>query len=137
MLAAEDTSLEIEAESVKRRLLIVDDETAILLGFKKLIQTAGVEVDTAETLEDALDLLDRLDYQFVITDLKLGGPSGEDGFEVIRAAKRKKKGAVVILITGYGTQEVMERALSIGASSYYEKPVSAVALKDALIKLGM
>jgi ActR/RegA family two-component response regulator len=120
-----------------KRVLIVDDETAILFGFKKIIQRGGVEVDTAETVEEALDLLEAGDYQFVITDLKLSGSSADNGFDVIRFAKRKKSETKVILITGYGTPEVMEKALSLGAAYYYEKPVSATVLRDALIRMGM
>jgi ActR/RegA family two-component response regulator len=120
-----------------KRVLIVDDETAILFGFKKIIQRGGVEVDTAETVEEAFDLLEVGDYQFVITDLKLSGSSADSGFDVIRYAKRKKSEIKVILITGYGTPEVMEKALSLGATYYYEKPVSATVLRDALIRMGM
>ncbi len=121
----------------KRRLLIVDDEAAILLGFKKLMQSECLEVDTAETLEDAIRLLQTNEYQFLITDLKLGGPSGEDGFEIIKFAKERQNDTEVILITGYGTPEIMEKAFAIGVACYYEKPVSATVLKDSLKRLGL
>ncbi len=119
------------------RVLIVDDEAAILLGFKKIIQCNGVEVDTAETVEEAIGLLGLGDYQFVITDLKLSGSRGEGGFEVLEYAKKKQPDTAVILITGYGTPEIMERAFSRGVACYYEKPVSANVLRDALKKLGL
>ena len=126
-----------EINDMKSRVLIVDDEAAILLGFKKIIQCDGVEVDTAETVEDAIHLLGAHEYQFVITDLKLNGSSGDSGFDVIQYAKMIKPKTEVILITGYGTPEIMEKAFSIGAASYYEKPVSANILRDALKRLGM
>ena len=121
----------------KQRLLLVDDEVAILLGFKKLIQSDYLDVDTAETIEEAMTLLNAKNYQFVITDLKLGGSTGEDGFEVIKYAKEKEKKTAVILITGYGTPEIMDKAFSMGAAYYYEKPVSATVLRDALKTLGL
>jgi CheY-like chemotaxis protein len=120
-----------------KRVLIVDDEAAILFGFKKIIQRGGVEVDTAETVEEALNLLQTKDYQFVITDLKLSGSSADSGFDVIRYAKGKRSETEVILITGYGTPEIMEKALALGAAHYYEKPVSATLLRDALVRMGM
>jgi DNA-binding NtrC family response regulator len=123
--------------AMKQRLLLVDDEVAILLGFKKLIQSDDLEVDTAETVEEAIALLSANNYQFVITDLKLGSSSGEDGFEVIKYAKEKEEKIGAILITGYGTPEIMDRAISIGAACYYEKPVSATVLRDALKTLGL
>jgi CheY-like chemotaxis protein len=136
-LKATDPLNESDGEHMRKRVLIVDDEAAILFGFKKIIQGSGVDVDTAETIEEAVDLLTSRNYQFVITDLKLSGSPGEDGFEVIKRAKEKESHTKVILITGYGTPEVMERALAIGAEYYYEKPVSATVLRDALKRLGM
>ena len=94
-------------------------------------------MDTAETIEEALDLLRAKDYQFVITDLKLSGSSADSGFEVIRFAKEKRPETNVILITGYGTPEVMEKAISLGVAHYYEKPVSGTMLRDALVRMGM
>jgi len=120
-----------------KRVLIVDDEAAILFGFKKIIQCGGIEVDTAETIEDALELLRCKEYQFVITDLKLSGSSADSGFDVIRFAKERRPETNVILITGYGTPEVMEKAFSLGAAHYYEKPVSGTMLRDALVRMGM
>jgi len=120
-----------------KRVLIVDDEAAILFGFKKIIQCGGIEVDTAETVEDALELLRCKEYQFVITDLKLAGSSADSGFDVIRFAKERRPETNVILITGYGTPEVMEKAFSLGAAHYYEKPVSGTMLRDALVRMGM
>ena len=120
-----------------KRVLIVDDEAAILFGFKKIIQCGGVEVDTAETVEEAMNLLQARDYEFVITDLKLSGSSVDSGFDVIRFAKTKRPETNIILITGYGTPEVMEKALSLGAACYYEKPVSGTVLRDTLKRMGM
>ncbi len=126
-----------DMRSSGKRVLIVDDEEAILFGFKRVIQGCGVEVDTAETVEDAMGLLTAREYQFVITDLKLSGSSGEDGFAIIRRAKERAPDAKIILVTGYGTPDVMEKALREGASCYYEKPVSSAVLREALKRLGL
>ncbi|HEY3275094.1 MAG TPA: response regulator [Syntrophorhabdaceae bacterium] len=128
---------EKSATEMEKRVLIVDDETAILFGFKRLIQRDGVVVDTAETVEEAVSLMGKREYHFIITDLKLSGSSSEGGFEVLRHSKTYKPGAKIILVTGYGTPEVMEKALAEGASCYYEKPVSAATLREALKKLGL
>ena len=55
----------------------------------------------------------------------------------MRQAKKRRPETKIILVTGYGTPEVMEKALSEGASCYYEKPVSAATLREALKRLGM
>ncbi len=124
-------------DAVGSRVLIVDDEVAILFGFKKLLQCDDVKIDTAETFEIALNLLGSHEYQFVITDLKLSGLSGGTGFGIIQHVKRINPKTEILLITGYGTAEVMEKAFTMGVAGYYEKPVSAHILRDALKGLGM
>lgn len=120
-----------------KRVLIIDDETAILLGFKKILNCDGREVDTAETLAEARKLINERDYDFIITDLKLSGSVGNEGLEILRIAKNKRPSTEIILITGYGNEEVQEKALALGATYYYEKPVSGQVLKQTLARLGV
>ena len=111
-------------------MLVVDDETTILIAFKKLFQTPNVLVDTAESIEDAEALLNQRTYEAVIADLRLSGVSGEEGLDIIRSVKKRHSNTQVILITAYGSQEIMEKAYSLGAAYYFEKPVSTKVLKD-------
>jgi DNA-binding NtrC family response regulator len=115
-----------------KHILIVDDETTILMAFKKLLECPNVEVDTAETIDEAFALLDRHSYSAVIADLRLSGFSGEEGLEIIRYVKERHPESQVILITAYGNEDVMKKAYSLGASFYFEKPVSTNIIKDAL-----
>lgn len=122
---------------MQKHVLVVDDETTILFAFKKLLQTPGVHVDTAESMEDAKILLTDKYYDAVIADLRLSGVSGEEGLEVIRFVKERNPETKCILITAFGNQEVMSRAYNLGATYYFEKPVSTNVIKDALINLGV
>jgi DNA-binding NtrC family response regulator len=122
---------------MQKHVLIVDDETTILLAFKKLLQTPGVYVDTAESIEDVKILLTGKNYDAVIADLRLSGISGEEGLEVIRFVKECNPATKCILITAFGNQEVMSRAYNLGAAFYFEKPVSTNVIKDALKNLGV
>jgi DNA-binding NtrC family response regulator len=120
-----------------KHLLVVDDEKTILVAFKKLFQCPDVEVDTAETFEDATGLLNEQSYDAVIADLRLSGIAGEEGLEVIRYVKDRHPETRIILITAYGNQNIMKKAYSLGASFYFEKPVSTNVIKDALKSFGM
>jgi DNA-binding NtrC family response regulator len=120
-----------------KHVLVVDDETTILIAFKKLLESAEVEVDTAETLEDAQELMNKRSYQAVIADLRLSGIAGEEGLEIIRYVKERDPETQIILITAYGNQDVMSRAYNMGASFYFEKPVSTNVIKDALKSMGV
>jgi DNA-binding NtrC family response regulator len=122
---------------MKQRILIVDDEIAILLAFKKLLQSPDIEVDTAETLDDAETLLKENTYSVAIVDLRLTGVDGEEGLKIIKHIKEFYSHTEVILVTGYGNSIVMEKAQARGAAFYFEKPVSSEILKDALKSLNV
>lgn len=110
-------------------ILVVDDEPATLFGFKKSFQRSNFNVDTAETVDGAKRFITEKNYSFVITDLKLSGSNGESGLEIVRFVKQKMPHTKVIMITGFGTPEIMTKAVELGVSYYFEKPVSAESLK--------
>lgn len=120
---------------MKQRILIVDDEKAILLAHKKLLKSSTVDVDTAESIDETQDLLKRNIYNAVIVDLRLTGIEGEEGLEIIKSVKQFYPQTHVILVTGYGSAAVMEKAYALGAAFYFEKPVSSEILKIALKSL--
>ena len=114
------------------RVLVVDDEQAFLLGIKKLLQTPEMMIDTAETFEDAMSLLDGHRYAAVVADIRLTGILREEGLDILKYIKEQYPATKVIMITGYGNPEVMDRALLYGADYYFEKPVPLQMLKKAL-----
>ena len=118
--------------SVPMRVLVVDDEPAFLLGFKKLLQSPDMKIDTAETFEEAMALLDEHNYAAVIADIRLTGVLREEGLDILKYIKEQYPCTKVIMITGYGSNDVMERAMFLGADYYFEKPVPLDMLKNAL-----
>jgi len=122
---------------MKQRILIVDDEKAILVAFKKLLQSSHMVVDTAETIGEAENLLEENIYNAAIIDLRLTGVNGEEGLEIIKHIKEFYPQTNVILVTGYGSSAVMERAQALGSAFYFEKPVSIEILKNALKSLNI
>lgn len=122
---------------MNQSILIVDDEKAILLAFKKLLKSPNITVDTAETIGDAENHLRKNIYNVVIVDLRLTGVNGEEGLKIIKYVKAFYPQTHVILVTGYGSSAVMEKAQSLGAAFYFEKPVSSEILKNALKSLNI
>lgn len=120
---------------MKQRILIVDDEKAILLAFKKLLKSPNIDVDTAETIGETEDFLKRNIYNAAIVDLRLTGVDGEEGLKIMKNIKKFYPQTNVILVTGYGSSAVMEKAQALGAAFYFEKPVSIEILKNALKSL--
>ena len=132
-----------EAKSLKRvevpqpaaRILCVDDEPVVLDSFRKILVLDGYNVDTVETGQEALGLLQSHHYDFVFTDLRM--PAME-GLEVVKAVKHLRPDIDVVIITGYASVESAVEGMKFGAMDYVQKPFSEEELraftKKALIR---
>jgi CheY-like chemotaxis protein len=115
-----------------KRILIVDDESAFLCAVKKVMNGPEISVDTAETKDEAIDLMTKNTYAAVIADLRLTGSSGEEGLEIAQHVNENHPRTTMMLITAYGTSEVRQKAGEFGVEYYFEKPVSIDLLRNAL-----
>ena len=122
----------VEVEDAKARILAVDDEPVVLDSFRKILVLAGFDVDTVENGREALGLVQRRDYDFVFTDLKM---PGMDGVEVVKAVRHLRPDVDVAVITGYGTIESAVETLQHGAVDYVQKPFTEDELLDFANKL--
>lgn len=124
-----------EVENPKARILCVDDEAVILDSFRKILVLDGYCVDTVETGQEALGLIQNHSYDFVFTDLKM---PAMDGVEVTKAVKHMRPDIDVIIITGYATVETAVECMKFGAMDYVQKPFTEDELleftKKSLIK---
>ena len=84
---------------MKRRLLIVDDELAILLTLKTILEINGFVVDTASSAKEGVAKLKANEYQMVISDMRM--ESEKAGFDVVRAARKQKNAPVIALLTAH------------------------------------
>ena len=122
----------VEVAKPKARILAVDDEPVILDSFRKILVLAGFSVDTVESGPEALGLVQRNDYDFVFTDLKM---PGMDGVEVVKAVKHLRPDMDVVVITGYATIETAVETMKFGASDYVQKPFTEEELVEFARKL--
>jgi DNA-binding response OmpR family regulator len=120
-----------------RRILLVDDEASILFAFSQYLKAPGMEIDTAETSEAALSLIEKKDYRAMVVDLRLTGATTLEGYEIIRRLKKLRPDCMVIVVTAYGGPEIMETLELLGVDLYFEKPVSPKVIKDALSREGV
>jgi CheY-like chemotaxis protein len=120
-----------EVQNPKARILCVDDEPVILDSFRKILVLDGYSVDTVETGSEALGLIQQHHFDFLFTDLKMPGMSGE---EVTKAAKHLRPDIDVIIITGYATVESAVECMKDGAMDYVQKPFTESELIDLVKK---
>lgn len=113
---------------MKRRILLVDDEPAILLTLKALLEIHGFEVETATSARDAKSKLRTSSFVMVITDMRM--ESDQAGLEVARAAKEASYRPAVALLTAFPTSDDAWR--DDGADEMLVKPMNSAVLIQQL-----
>lgn len=125
----------VEVDHPVARILCVDDEGIILDGFRKILVLDGYSVDTVETGQEALGLIQTHHYDFVFTDLRM---PAMDGVDVVKAVKHMRPDIDVVIITGFATVETAVECMKFGAMDYVQKPFTEEELrafvKKAVIK---
>ena len=109
-------------DAEKARILIVDDEEAILSAMSEFFTIAGFDVDCAQELEEAEALLCHREYALIIADLRLSGTNGAEGLEILRFVDERCPKTRSILLTAYGSPEVEIQARQRGSSVFLRKP---------------
>lgn len=109
---------------MKRRILLVDDEPAILLTLKALLDIHGFEVETASSARDAKAKLRISTFHMVITDMRM--EHNEAGLEVSRAAKKTSYNPAVAVLTAFPVNDDIWR--DEGADEMLVKPLNSQAL---------
>jgi DNA-binding response OmpR family regulator len=113
---------------VKRRILLVDDEVAVLLTMKAVLEISGFEVDTAASAKEGKSDLRKHEYQMVITDMRM--ESDEAGQEVIRAARNAPYQPAIALLTAFPVDDGDWQEL--GADELLLKPMHTRVLLDQI-----
>ena len=105
----------------KQKILIVDDEEIVRDTLEGFLTLQEHTVESAESGEDALELLARGHFDFAFLDIHL---PGIDGFEMLKKIRETWPRTRVCLITGYLDREQLDRALESGAIGALAKPFS-------------
>jgi two-component system, NtrC family, response regulator PilR len=103
----------------RHSILVVDDERSMRDFLKILLSREGYDVTLATSGEDALDTLQRMNFDLVITDIKM---KDVDGLDVLKRTKEISPESIVILISAFATAETAVQAMKEGAYDYIPKP---------------
>lgn len=110
----------------RAKVLIIDDDEAILDSCTQVLEKAGYSVKGAQEGEHGLKLFNSESFQVILLDLKLPGP---DGIEVLTHIKTENPETPVIIMTGYASVESAVEAMKQGAFDYMAKPFSPKELR--------
>jgi DNA-binding NtrC family response regulator len=116
-------------QTTRPRLLVVDDEAAVLKVIHALASRAGFDVETCATAAEAMRSLQRRRADLAMVDLRMPDSSGLDLLKQIRGAVPSCE---VILMTGYGAVDSAVEAIKLGAREYLTKPFDMDRLRKVL-----
>jgi EAL domain-containing protein (putative c-di-GMP-specific phosphodiesterase class I) len=116
-------------EGGKGRILLVDDERALLEVWSEILGHAGWTVETAGNGAAALEILTRSSFDAILTDIDM---PGLNGLQLLRAIRVRDLDVPVVLMTGNPRTDTAIQAVEQGALRYLVKPVPAATLTEAV-----
>jgi PAS domain S-box-containing protein len=104
-------------------ILIVDDDSALLQALPQALRLRipDVSVDTSDSAAAALELIAAMDYDAIVSDIKM---PGMDGLTLLGHIRRLWPDTPTLLITGHGEHELAIQALRAGAYDFIQKPIN-------------
>lgn len=116
------------------RILVVEDQDSIRRMIEALVVARGYEVTAVSTGTKAIDVAATNPPDMVLLDLMI---PGHDGFEVCRRLRNdpSTRKVPVLIISALDDPESRERAAAAGATAYYTKPFSPMALLKEIDRL--
>ena len=113
----------------EKKVLIVDDNVAILVLYDSFFKDAGYVVETAESGEKALEILTSQSFPVIVTDLSM---PGMDGLELCREVRSRGFQGTLIAITGHSDKFEFSACREAGFDGYFQKPVQMEVLLEAV-----
>ncbi|WP_027360628.1 sigma-54-dependent transcriptional regulator [Desulforegula conservatrix] len=114
---------------MKKRILIVDDESRYLELYRQVIEAAGFTTTLASSAEEALSLMDEKPHDMIVSDVRMTGASG---IELLQKVRGKHELLPFLLVTAYADVRDAVKAMKLGAVDYLSKPVDLDELISAI-----
>lgn len=102
-----------------KSVLVVDDDKSMRDFFCIFLKQEGYKIQCADSGKNALELLERKEFDLVITDIKMPGVNGVD---VLKKVNLLNLNSPVIMVTAYASNETAQEAINQGVYDYITKP---------------
>ena len=106
--------------SIAGTVLVADDEALARQSIAEVLREEGYQVYEAANGQEALDVLEEIEVDVILSDLKM---PGVDGLGVLQAVRDRYPQTMVLLMTAYASVETVVEALRLGAQDYLLKPL--------------
>lgn len=104
------------------RVLFIDDDATTLETLNEVLTTRlpDIAVDTCESATAALDIIAAVDYDAIVSDIKM---PGMDGLDLMQRILKLRPTTPTLLVTGHGDRDLGVNALEAGAYAFIQKPI--------------
>src|SRR6056297_2940071 len=119
-----DSELKIDPAQLK--LLVVDNEAAHARAMTESLEKVGYNCEVATSGPEAAGLIEREQYDIIITDMVM---NDVDGMKVLKLARQRLPECEVVMVTGHATVPVAVEAMQKGAFNFLEKPITPNRLR--------
>lgn len=106
---------------MKPKILIVDDHPAIRTTMKDVLENEGFETQVAKSGDDAIDMYQANNFNFVLMDMQMPGLKGLEVFRMLLQIERSH--AKFIFITAFSAPELEKQARELGCLEFLQKPI--------------
>jgi ActR/RegA family two-component response regulator len=117
-------------QSIKTRVLFVDDEAGIRLTLPAILEHEGFVVSVAASVPEALEIMNHQAFDVLLTDLNIGAPA--DGFILVSAMRKIQPDAATFILTGYPDFQTALEAIRKQVDDYFVKPADIPTLVSTL-----
>jgi DNA-binding NtrC family response regulator len=112
-------------DSLRRRILVVEDDEDMRENLRRILLGAGYEVSLAEDGPQAITLLRAHPCHLVLTDLVM---PGMNGLELLKKIRQKDQNLPVVFLSAFGDRATYAKATELGAVDFVTKPFRAGSL---------
>ena len=112
-----------------QKILVVDDDAPMREMLASLFESNGYEVDTAESAEGALEKNREVEFDAILSDIRMPGKSGT---ELVGELRKLRPQTPVVLMTAFGSIDSAVEAMRVGALDYITKPFEPAAVQLTL-----
>jgi DNA-binding NtrC family response regulator len=116
--------------SVRKKILIVDDEEEILAFMARFLKRLEIDSITAISGEEAIELYKKNTFDCVLLDIHLGGMSG---VEVLKSLKKMDPKVKAMIITGNICSDLKTDVHNLGVLDYIQKPIDLSDFKEKIL----
>jgi len=114
------------------KILLIDDDEWIRDSMSLFFESEGCNLKALESAGEGLKMLKNKNYDIIIVDYRL---PDMDGLEFFKRIQESHPNAFKILITAYGSKELLSEAKEMGVHDFIEKPFTSETIEESLSRL--